>query len=247
MTSVVVTGATGQLGAPTVTALRAAGHEVRAMSRTAGPGLTTADLLTGRGVPAALRGAEVVVHLATTNGSADISMAQRLTAAVRSAGIGHLVLISIVGIDATPLRFYRDRVRIETVLTASGVPFTLQRATQFHPLVARLFAAQRFLPVLVAPSIRLQPIAVEDVAGRLTELAGLDPQGRVEDIGGPEQRTARDFARIWQRASCGRRPVVPLRLPGRLFAAYDAGANLVPGTPYGRQTFASYLAGRPGP
>ena len=245
MTTVVVTGATGQLGTPTTAALRAAGHDVRAMSRQRKPGLTTADLATGAGVAAALEGAEVVLHLATSNGSADVPLAERLTEAARLAGVRHLVLISIVGVDQTPLRFYRDRFAIEEIVEAAGIPFTLQRATQFHSLVARIFSTQRLSPVLVAPSIRVQPIEVTEVATRLAELAGGDPAGRVPDIGGPEQRTARDFARIWLAASGSRRPVVPLRLPGRLFAAYDAGVNLVPGPPYGQLTFADYLARQP--
>lgn len=242
MSRVLVTGATGQLGAPTAAALRALGAEVRAMSRQSGPELTTADLLTGMGVSAALEGVDVVVHLATTNGSADVRMAQRLVEAAHLAGVGHLVLVSIVGIDQIPIGFYRDRVTIEEVIRSSTIPFTIQRATQFHSLVARLFSAQRLSPVLLTPSVRLQPIAVEDVATRLAELASASPQGAVPDIGGPEVRPAREFARTWLRVTARRRTLVPLHLPGKVFAAYDAGANLAGDHPYGQVTFEAYLA-----
>lgn len=242
MSNILVTGATGQLGTPTVTALRAAGHEVRAMSRTSAPNLVTADLLTGAGVAAALEAMDVVVHLATTNGAADVRAAQRLVEAAHLAGVGHLVLISIVGIDQIPIGFYRDRVTIEQTVRRCTIPFTIQRSTQFHSLVARMFSSQRFSPALVVPSIRLQPIDLADVAARLTELASGPPQGAVPDIGGPEVLAARDFAQTWLRATGRRRPLVPLHLPGKVFAAYDAGANLVEGDPYGQLTFASYLA-----
>lgn len=244
MSTILVTGATGQVGAPTAAALTAAGHDVRAMSRRSGPGLVTADLLTGSGLPAALAGATTVVHLATTAGSKDIRVAEHLVAAARAADIGHLLIISIVGIERIPLGYYRDRVRIEEVVKASGVPFTIQRATQFHSLVAALLDAQRFSPVLLAPTMRFQPIAVPEVAARLAELADAGPQGRVPDIGGPEQRTMRDLTAAWLRATGRRRPVLPVRLPGKLFAAFDAGANLVAGEAYGRETFESYLAAR---
>lgn len=236
-----VTGATGQLGRPTTTALRSAGHEVRAMSRQPGPGRTVADLVTGAGLTEAVRGVDTVVHLATTNGRADLGMAERLCTAARASLVGHVILISIVDVDRIPLRFYRDRRRIEEIVERSGVAYTVLRATQFHSLVAGLFRAQRVLPLLLVPALRMQPIAVAEVATRLTELAGQLPQGRVADIGGPEQRPVRDFARTWQQSFGRRRPIVPVRLPGRTFAAYDAGAGLVPGPAYGQQTFAGYL------
>jgi len=238
---ILVTGATGQLGRPTTTALRTAGHEVRAMSRQPGPGNTVADLATGNGVAEALAGVDTVVHLATSRGRADVGLAERLCTASREAGVGHLVLISIVDIDRIPIRFYRDRLRIEQIVAASGVPNTVLRATQFHSLIAGMFQPQRRLPVLSVPAIRAQPIAVAEVAQRLAELAGQSPQGRVPDIGGPEQRPLRDFARTWQETVGRRRPILPIRFPGRLFAAYDAGAGLVPGPPYGQGTFTEYL------
>jgi len=238
---ILVTGATGQLGRPTTSALQNAGHEVRAMSRQPGPGRTIANLATGAGLAEAMASVETVVHLATTNGRADLGLAERLCAASRAARVGHLLLISIVDVDRIPLRFYRDRRRIEEIVEGSGVPYTVLRATQFHSLLVAMFRAQRRLPVLVAPSIRVQPIAVPEVAVRLSELAGQPPQGRVPDIGGPEQRSFGEFARTWQESVGRRRPILPLRLPGRLFAAYDAGAGLVPGPAYGKQTFADYL------
>jgi uncharacterized protein YbjT (DUF2867 family) len=243
MTTTLVTGATGRLGRPTVTGLRAAGHDVRSLSRRTGPGLTTGDLLTGAGLPEALDGVGTVVHLATgPRGKGDVDAARALVRAVADAGVGHLVVISIVGIDENPLPFYRDKLAIERVVRESGVPYSLLRATQFHELVEGLLTAQRVLPVLAAPAVPLQPIAVRDIAGRLVELAGSAPAGRVGDIGGPQQLGVPDLARIWARATGDRRRVVPVRLPGRVFAALRAGSALVPGPPYGTTTFAQHLA-----
>src|SRR5215218_2535655 len=188
MTTTLVTGATGHLGTPTVRRLQAAGHDVRALSRRGGPGLTTGDLRTGAGIPEAVAGADTVLHLATgPRGKGDVELTRTLLGAAADAGVRHLVLISIVGIDDIPLPYYRDKLVVERLVRESGLPHTILRATQFHSLVQTLFTVQRPLPVVLAPAIRLQPIAVEDVADRLVELAGSVPAGRVADIGGPEQ------------------------------------------------------------
>ncbi|GAA2726697.1 SDR family oxidoreductase [Cellulomonas aerilata] len=243
MTTTLVTGATGRLGRPTVARLRAAGHDVRALSRRSGPGLATGDLRTGAGLREALTGVGTVVHLATgPRGRGDVDLARTLLTAVAEADVDHLVLVSIVGIDTNPLPYYRDKLAVERLVGGSGVPHTVLRATQFHALVAGLFTVQRALPVLAAPAVPLQPIAVEDVAERLVELAGSAPAGRVGDIGGPEQLTVPELARVWTHGTGSRRRVVPVRLPGRVFAALHAGSALVPGVPYGRRTFAEHVA-----
>jgi uncharacterized protein YbjT (DUF2867 family) len=247
MTTTLVTGATGALGAPTVTRLRAAGHDVHALSRRSGPGLTTGDLLTGTGIPEAVAGADTVLHLATgPRGKGDVQATRTLLKAATAAGVRHLVLISIVGIEDIPLGLYRDKVTIEGLVRESGLPYSILRATQFHSFVEAMFTVQHRSPVLLAPVFPLQPIAIEEVADRLAELAGSAPAGRVADIGGPEQRSLADLARLWAHATGTRRPVVPLSLPGKLFAAYRAGSSLVPGPAYGRQTFAGHLAARAG-
>lgn len=242
--SILVTGATGQLGAPTLAALRAAGHDARGTSRSGRDGAATVDLFTGAGLDAALTGVDTVIHCAQTMGKRDPQLARNLTAAAGRAGVRHLVLISIVGIGKIPMSYYRQRVEIEQIAEASGLGLTIQRATQFHSLLDMIFSAQRFLPVILAPRSRFQPIAVDEVAGRLALLAAGDPQGRVPDIGGPEQLEIMQLHRMWKQAKHSRRPAVPVRLPIKAFKALDGGANLVPGKPFGHGTFQQYLEAR---
>ncbi|MDN6176955.1 MAG: NAD(P)H-binding protein [Micrococcaceae bacterium] len=245
---ILITGAGGQLGAPTFAAVEAAGHEAVGTSSSGRVGLLPAALVPGAGLNEALRGVETVVHCAHTGGARDLRLARNLVAAVQRAGIGHLVLISIVGIEDIPLSYYNQRLAIERVVQASGVPFTVQRATQFHSLIDGLFTAQRHLPVVLAPAARFQTIAVPEVAGRLAHWAAGVPQGRVADIGGPERLGIGELYRQWRTARGGRRPSLQVRLPFlQIFKGLDAGANLVPGEPYGDQTFAQYLQERPGP
>jgi uncharacterized protein YbjT (DUF2867 family) len=244
MRTILVTGGTGNLGRPTTARLRTAGHDVRVLSRRRGPGLTTGDLTEGTGLREALNGVGTVLHLATSRGRADAAQTRNLIEALRPSGVEHLIVISIVGIDRIPLAYYRSKLETEQLVEQSGLAYSVLRATQFHNLVDEVLTAQRFLPLLLAPSIKLQPIAVDDVAIRLTELAAGPPAGRVPDIGGPEQRSVRDLARYWQQAAGSRRPIVPVRLPGKAFGAFAAGAAMTGDTTYGQKTFAEYLADR---
>lgn len=235
MASILVTGGTGTLGGPTVAGLRAAGHQVRVLSRKPGPGRLIGDLTKDVGLAAAVDGADVIVHLATSLGRRDVQQARNLLAVTSETT--HLVVMSIAGIECIPMPYYRHKLAVERLVAGSGMPYTIQRATQFHNLLDRIFRAERFLPVLLAPAVTVQPIAVEEVAVRLTELVDQPPlNGRAPDIGGPERRGLPEFAREWS----GRR-VIPLRLPGKAFRAYADGRALVDGPPYGQITFADYL------
>lgn len=239
MTQILVTGGTGTLGRHAVTALGEAGHDVRVLSRRVGAGDRTGDLLTGVGIPAALRGVNTVVHLAT--GRHDDAATRVLVTLAEAARVQHLVLMSIVGVDRIPLPYYRRKLLAEQHVIASALPYTILRATQFHELLVALFSVQRRLPALLTPGFALQPIAANEVAGRLRVLCAGSPAGRVDDIGGPQVLTGQSLAQQWLEGSGDRRRIRPVRLPGATFTAYVAGHNLVPGPAYGEQTFRDHL------
>lgn len=240
---VLVTGGTGTLGRVLVARLRAAGVPTRVLSRRPGPGRMVGDLRDGSGIEEAVRGAAAVVHLATAP-RGDAATTATLVAAMRRAAIPHLLHLSIVGIEQIPLGYYRGKLAAERVVTAGEVPYTLQRATQFHDLLAAVFrggARTGVLPVLAGTSV--QPIDTGDVADRLVALLAGPPAGRVDDLGGPEVAPMAELGRQWLAATGRRRIVLPLRLPGAIAAGYRAGAHLTPGHAVGTVTFAQYLAG----
>lgn len=239
MTTILVTGATSGPGRPLVDKLRAQGHDVRALSRTPGDGHMVADLATGAGLDAALTGAEVVVHLAT-NRRRDLPDSVRLLAAARAAGVRHFVFLSIVGVDRIPYAYYRDKVTIEKAIAASGIPFTVLRATQFHSFPGEILGMLGGR--LFVGGLKIQPIGVEDVATRLAELATGEPAGRVADIGGPEILDAGDILHRLQAAGRANRRVMSIHLPGKTFAAFKAGHHLTGLPGYGTQTFNEWLA-----
>jgi uncharacterized protein YbjT (DUF2867 family) len=133
-------------------------------------------------------------------------------------------------------------VRVERALEASGVG----HAVQGHPVPRPDqddLSIQRFSPLLwTLRDVRFQPIETRDVTVRLVELIDCEPAGRVADIGGPAVHTHAELARLYLAARSGRRPVVQIRVPGRIVADYRAGANLAPDNPVGTIDFAEYLA-----
>lgn len=239
--SITITGGTGTLGRRVVETLRAAGQSPSILSRRPGADHVVADLQTGAGLPQALDGTETVLHLAT-NRRSDARATQHLLDAARAAGVRHLVYVSIVGVDAVPLGYYRSKLACEELIAGSGVPYTIVRATQFHEFVADFLRPQRRLPRVITLDVPVQPISTTAVAERLAALATTAPaHGRVDDLGGPEVLPLAEFARQWVEArgaapEVARRRVVEWHLPGRLAAAYRAGLHTTgvpgPGIPF---------------
>ncbi len=238
--TILVTGGTGTLGRPTVALLRQEAHDVRILSRTPGEGRIVGDLSTGAGLSGALTGVDTVVHLATSAGRRDVEQARMLVEAARTAGVTHVLFISIVGVDAVPYSYYRAKLASERVIESSGVPFTILRATQFHEFIQRFLDLQRRLPVILSLNVPDQPIAATEVAHRLVELVAAGPSGRVVDIGGPEQLALRTAIDHWQRAAGTSKPVWTLRLPLAFLRAMRAGEHMTPLPGFGRQTFAEF-------
>ncbi|MCB5180600.1 SDR family oxidoreductase [Streptomyces antimicrobicus] len=240
MSTIIVTGGTGTLGSLVVERLRAAGHAVRVVSRHAPQ--YPVDLRDGTGLDAALAGADTVVHCASSPRGGDDRAARHLVEAARRAGIRHLVHISIVGVDVVPLRYYTVKHRVERILQESGLGVTILRTTQFHDLVAQAAATLARLPLVLVPAgVRFQPVAAEEVADRLAELAVGAPAGRVPDMGGPHTRTLADLVRAYLAARGSRRRVVEVPLPGKAYAGFRRGGNLAPDHAVGHGTFEAYL------
>ncbi|MFC8717155.1 SDR family oxidoreductase [Kitasatospora sp. NPDC057198] len=249
MRPILVTGGTGTLGRVVVRRLLSRGCPVRVLSRQAHTpgehGWAVGDLVTGRGVEAALSGAGTVVHCATTNGKRDVVATRRLVEAARAAGAAHLLYVSIAGVDRVPLGHYRTKAECERLVVESGLGWTVLRATQFHDLVARVLDGLSKAPVLLVPrGVSFQPVDVREVAERVAQLAEAGPVGRADDFGGPQVRPVEALAADFLAARGRRRPVLRAPLPGGVGRALRAGGNLVPAHPAGRTTFAEFLAQR---
>jgi uncharacterized protein YbjT (DUF2867 family) len=248
--TVLVTGGTGTLGRALVPLLESAGHDVRVLTRQ-GDSPWRGDLDTGDGVAEAVAGADVIVHLANRYGG-DPAMTERLMAAARDSGARpHVVLPSIVGVDALPYDTPLDRMQFgylqkklqaEDAVRASGLPWTILRATQFHSLVATLARGLSGGPIALSMrGVRVQPVDAEDVAARLAELAAAEPAGFVEPIGGPRVYPLEDLVRSYLTATGRSKPVLRFPLAGRAAREYAGGANLAPAHADGAGTWEQYL------
>lgn len=250
-TRILVTGGTGTLGREVVRRLVDPGHTVRVLSRrprpAGGPAAlewAVGDLGTGTGIDEALADVDTIIHCASDyrRANKDVPGTRRFLDTARRAGVGHVVYISIVGIDRVPLGYYQVKLAEERLVEESGVAWTILRATQFHDLVRLVLATTARLPVMPVPSVRVQPIDAREVATRLVELAAGPPVGRAPDLGGPQVRTFTDLAKAYLRAAGKRRLVLPLRLPGATFRGYRRGGHLTPAYADGHCTFEEYLA-----
>jgi len=217
---ILVTGGTGRLGRLVVQRLGEAGSSVRVLARqgrdvAAGVEFVRSDLRLGSGLDAAVAGASVIVHCATST-KGDVEAMQNLVGAANQTGLPHLVYVSIVGIDAIASWGYpKSKLQAEAVLVNSELPWTILRATQFHEYV--LAGLQKLVrsPVVPVPAgFRVQPVDTAAVARRLVELALEAPSGRVPELAGPDITDWEQMLRDYLRISGRHRSVVPVRIPG---------------------------------
>jgi len=137
---IVVIGGTGLIGSKTIAILRQGGHEVVAASPQSG-----INIITGEGLKEAMAGAQVVIDLANSSASDDRAALEffetsgrNLLAAEAAAGVRHHVALPIVATDRTDNGYFRAKVAQEKLVVASGIPYTIIRATQFLEFLGRV-------------------------------------------------------------------------------------------------------------
>ena len=186
---IVVVGGRGRIGARLVTTLTRGGHDVVAASRRSG-----IDVVTGEGLAEALRGASVVVDVSDSPAFDDASVMTFFTTSTRNllageaaAGVGHHVMLSIVGIDRVPeLGYYRAKLAQEQLIKDSSIPYSIVRATQFYEFLGSIADAATHGRTVRVPPARIQPIAADDVARAVAAFATGTPVNGTMEIGGPE-------------------------------------------------------------
>ncbi|WP_329154324.1 SDR family oxidoreductase [Streptomyces sp. NBC_01456] len=217
-----VIGGTGLIGSQVVKKLNAAGHEAVPHSPTTG-----VDVLTGQGVEEAVAGAEGVVHLTNSPTFDDSSPAffqtsmDNLLAASHKGGVGHFVILSIVGADRVPdLAYYRAKVLQENILKAGPIPHSIVRATQFMEFIEAFMSWSTEGNAVRLPSTPLQPIAAQDVSDTVADVAADTPLNATFNVGGPEIHPLDELGRITLNARPDGRTVVTDDTAG-MFAAVD--------------------------
>ncbi|PPQ32893.1 SDR family oxidoreductase [Rhodopila globiformis] len=186
---IVVIGGTGLIGSKTVAILRQGGQEVVAASPESG-----VNTITGEGLKQATAGAQVVIDLANSPSFEDKAVLEffetagrNLLAAEAAAGVRHHVALSIVGIDRTDNGYFRAKVAQEKLIVASGIPYTIIRSTQFLEFLGGIADSSMDGNVIRLPPGLFQPIAADDVAPIVAEVALAAPRNGIVEIAGPER------------------------------------------------------------
>jgi uncharacterized protein YbjT (DUF2867 family) len=201
---ITVIGASGLIGTKLVELLTADGHEVVAASRNTG-----ADVLTGEGLPEALTGADALVDVVNSPSFEDDAVMNffttsttNLVAEAKKAGVGHYVALSIVGTDGLPDSGYlRAKVAQEKIITESGLPYTIVRATQFAEFTDQITDSLVVGDEVHVPDALIQPIAADQVASDVASATVAAPLNDFVNIGGPQKISFEQMA----RDSLGRR------------------------------------------
>src|SRR5262247_3598770 len=208
---IVVIGGSGLIGSKTVTILRQGGHEVVAASPKSG-----VNTLTGEGLKEVMAGTQVVIDLANSPSFEDRAVVEffqnsgrNLHAAEAAAGVRHHVALSIVGTDRTPDNgYFRAKVAQEKLIEAAGLPYTIIRSTQFLEFLGGIAASSaEGNMVRLSPGL-FQPIAADDVAAIVAEVALAAPRNGIVEIAGPERAPFNEIVARYLKAIGDPREVV---------------------------------------
>jgi uncharacterized protein YbjT (DUF2867 family) len=231
-----VIGGTGLIGSQVVEKLTAAGHQAVPAAPSTG-----VDLITGKGLDKALEGADVVIDLANSPTFDKASMdffrtsMTNLLAAGEPAGVGHQVVLSIVGVDQVPqMDYYRAKTLQEDLLRHGPTPYSIVRATQFFEFMDTVVSETSDDTTVRLPATRLQPIAAADVADAVVEVSTGAPLQGIRNVAGPDVFSLDVLGRITLDAEQDNRAVITDDQAG-MFAAVSGdvltagpGARLAP-------------------
>ncbi|PDT37070.1 MULTISPECIES: SDR family oxidoreductase [Sinorhizobium] len=229
---IVVIGGTGLIGSKVVKNLRERGHEALAAAPNTG-----VNTITREGLAEALDGAEIVVDVANAPVWEDKAVLEffetsgrNLLAAEAAAGVRHHVALSIVGSERLPDNgYFRAKVAQENLIKASGIPYTILRATQFFEFVNGIAQAGTVGEEIRLSPALFQPMASDDVAAALTDVALAPPANGTVEVAGPEAMPLDELVRRFLKATKDTRKVVP-DVHARYFGSVLDDQSLTPGS-----------------
>jgi uncharacterized protein YbjT (DUF2867 family) len=228
---IVVIGGTGLIGSKLVDKLVAHGHDAVPASLDTG-----VNTITGEGLEEAVAGADVVVDVSNAPSWEDAAVLEFFETSTRNlldaeaaAGVGHHVALSIVGTERlTESGYIRAKIAQEKLIEGSSIPYSIVHATQFFEFAARIADEASDGHVVRVPAVLIQPMAADDVAAAVCNVALAAPLNGAVEIGGPEPLRFEDFVRQGLRAA-GDQRVVVADPRARYFGARLSERDLVPG------------------
>ena len=187
---IVVIGGTGLIGSRLVKKLREQGHEAVAASPDTG-----VNTLTGDGLAEALKGASVLVDVSNSPSWEDAAVMKFFETSTRNlldyegdAGVGHHVALSVVGTERLlESGYFRAKMAQEALIKGSLIPYSIVHATQFFEFLKGLADISVVEGKVHLPPVLFQPMAADDVASAMAQIAVGPPVNGTVEIGGPEQ------------------------------------------------------------
>lgn len=208
--NIVVIGGTGLIGSKTVAILRKGGHEVVAGSPQSG-----INTITGEGLNEAMAGTQVVIDLANSPSFEDKAVLEffetsgrNLLAAEAAANVRHHIALSIVAVDRTDNGYFRAKVAQENLIKSSGIPYTIVRSTQFLEFLRGIADSSADGNMVTLPPVLFQPIAADDVAANVADVAVAAPRNGIVEIAGPERAQFNEVVARYLKAIGDPREVV---------------------------------------
>jgi uncharacterized protein YbjT (DUF2867 family) len=207
---IVVIGGSGLIGKNVVKDLRQRGHDVMAASPSSG-----VNTVTGEGLAQALAGAQVVVDVSNAPNWEDNAVLAffetscRNLLAAEAAGVRHHVALSVVGTDRLLASgYFRAKLAQEKRIKASPIPYTIVRATQFFEFVGAIAQLATEGQTVRVPPVLMQPMAADDVAAVLADVALAEPLYGTVELAGPEPIRQDDLIRQFLKATGDARTVI---------------------------------------
>ena len=189
---IVVIGGTGLIGSKVVQKLKEQGHDAVAAAPNTG-----VNTLTGEGLDAALAGAKVVIDVSNSPSFEELAATdffqtsgRNLTAAEVNAGVRHHIALSVVGTDRLQdSGYFRAKLAQENLIKNSPVPYSLVHATQFFEFIRTIADISTEQGVVRLAPVQFQPMAAQDVASAVADVALGQPLNATVEIAGPETFT----------------------------------------------------------
>ena len=208
---IVVIGGSGLIGKKLVPILRERGHEAVPASPSSG-----VNALTGEGLAEAFAGAQVVVDVSNSPSWEDAAVMEffdkstrNLLAAETAAGVGHHVALSVVGADRmSDSGYMRAKVNQEKLIEAGGVPYSIVRATQFFEFLGSIADSGAEGDTVRLSTAPMQPLAADDVAAAVADIAVGAPLNTTIELAGPEMMSIAEFVGRFMAASGDKRKVI---------------------------------------
>ncbi|NOW95299.1 SDR family oxidoreductase [Mucilaginibacter sp. SG564] len=252
MKNVLVTGGTGLLGREVVDQLLSINYRVSVLSSKknavvpAGVLLIKGDLASNRGLEEATQDADIIIHCASNpkdTQSVDIKGTQNLLNVIDRDKTLHFVYISIINVDKSNYSYYQTKIRVEQMIAASGIPFSVLRTTQFHNYVLSILKTldKENGTLAIPDGMHFQSIEVKEAATLLIDVAQREPVGLVRGVGGPELLKFEEMAKTYLHVLRRKDELKVRPFQSEEYDRYRSENNIWPTNSYGRVTWEAFL------